>query len=300
MTETVLPASQFEIDVDDVEYRRDGSKVLLARVYRPRGEGPFPAVVEVHGGAWCDMDRLADAAVDEPLAQKGVVVVAIDFRMPPEASYPASLADINYAIRWVKSRAGELGTRAELVGVMGNSSGGHQAALAALRPHDPRYCALALPRDAPSVDAEVRYAVLVAPVIDPLGRYHYAKALGKDEVLLPQPDGPSLSLPDAVLSRHDLYWQTEEAMSEGSPLRALERGEQVALPPMFCVQGSLDRAHPREQLERFVARYREAGGEVQLEIPENEKWGFLFNEPDSPAAAETIEKIRDFIHRHTQ
>lgn len=98
----------FEIAVDDVEYLRRPEGVLLARLYRPCGEGPFPGVVAVHGGAWCFQDRTADAAIYEPLAASGVVVAAVDFRMPPAAGYPASLADVNYAVRWLKAQAAGL------------------------------------------------------------------------------------------------------------------------------------------------------------------------------------------------
>ena len=83
-----------DIDVADVEYVHHGDKPLLARLFRPRGSGPFPLVVEAHGGAWCRGDRSNDTVINEPLAKSGVVVAALDFRMPPEAAYPASLADI--------------------------------------------------------------------------------------------------------------------------------------------------------------------------------------------------------------
>ena len=105
MTTTVL--SRYDIDVQDIEYLRHGDKPLLARVYKPRGTGPFPLILDVHGGAWCKKDRTADAASDEALARSGVVVVALDFRMGREGRYPASLADINYAIRWSKLRAAD-------------------------------------------------------------------------------------------------------------------------------------------------------------------------------------------------
>ena len=72
------------------------------------------------------------------------VVAALDFRMPPVAGYPASLADINYATRWLKSRAGEYKARADRIGMIGISSGGHQAMLAAMRPRDKRYAAIPL------------------------------------------------------------------------------------------------------------------------------------------------------------
>ncbi|MBV8361834.1 MAG: alpha/beta hydrolase [Deltaproteobacteria bacterium] len=172
-----MPFKTYEIDVEDVEYLRHGNKPLLARMFKPRGNGPFPALVDVHGGAWNLSDRLADTIINEALAKSGVVVAALDFRMPPEASYPASMADINYGVRWLKAHASEYGSRPDLVGIAGSSSGGHQAMLAAMRPRDARYAAIPLPAGASAVDASVRCAIMYWPVIDPLGRYHYAQKL---------------------------------------------------------------------------------------------------------------------------
>jgi acetyl esterase/lipase len=149
--------SRYEIDVEDVEYVRHGDKALLARVYKPRGTGPFPIVIDLHGGAWCKKDRTSDAGTDEPLARSGVVVVSLDFRMPPEAKYPASLADINYAIRWSKANAARWGGSPDRVAVLGVSSGGHQAMLTAMRPKDSRYAAIGLLANA-QLDASVQAA----------------------------------------------------------------------------------------------------------------------------------------------
>src|SRR5215471_14613929 len=132
----------YDIDVADVEYLRHEGTPLLARLFKPRGNGPFPLIIELHGGAWNLGDRLMDVAINEPLAKSGVVVAALDFRMPPDASYPASLADINYAIRWLKTRATQLSSRPDMVGVFGSSSGAHQAILGAMRPRDSRYTAI--------------------------------------------------------------------------------------------------------------------------------------------------------------
>ena len=278
------------IDVEDVEYLRHGAKPLLARLFKPRGVGPFPLIVELHGGAWCRGDRTNDTLLNEPLAKSGVVVAALDFRMPPEAGYPASMADINYAIRWFKTRATELGSRPDMVGALGISSGAHQAMLNAMRPRDPRYAAIPLPAGAPAVDATVRAVVLCWPVIDPLSRYHYAKKLkagGK-----PYPD-----VVDQVLPLHDQYWQTEAAMAEGNPVLALERGERVETPPVLYLQGGSDVAHPRPDLDRFVAGYRKAGGQVELELYEGEGQAFITKNPTSPNAARATEKIIEFVHK---
>jgi len=279
--------TRYEITTEDVEYLRHGDKPLLARIYKPRGQGPFPLIVDVHGGAWCNKDRTSDAGTDEPLARSGVVVVSLDFRMPPEAGYPASLADINTAIRWCKSRARALYTRPDTVGILGVSSGGHQAMLAAMRPHDPRYAALPLSAGT-SLDATVRAVVLCWPVIDPLGRYHYARQ---------NQSGPLKKQADNWIQLHDRYWPDEAAMAEGNPTLALERGEKVPLPPVLYVQGAADVAHPAPHRDRFITSYRKAGGRVELHLFDGVGEAFITNDPTSPAALSAIDKIIEFVHR---
>lgn len=288
---TTATLTRYEIDVEDVEYLRHGNRPLLARIYKPRGTGPFPLVIDLHGGAWCNKDRTSDTGTDEPLAKSGAVVVSLDFRMPPGDSYPASLQDVNFAIRWCKARAGELKTRPDRVGILGVSSGGHQAMLAALRPNDPRYAALPLPGrpvDA-SVNASVRCVVLCWPVIDPLGRYQYARS---------NQNGPLKKQADNWVQCHDQYWQGgETAMAEGNPTLLLERGEKVPLPPVLYIQGTADVAHPVPNRERFIANYHKAGGRVELQLFEGMGEAFITNDPASPAARSAIEKITEFVHR---
>jgi acetyl esterase len=274
----------YEFKVEDVEYLRHGGTPYLATVYRPQGPGPFPMMVELHGGAWCRSDRHGDKVIHESLARSGVVVATLDWRMPPVAPYPASFQDIHYGIRWLKSRAAELGSRADMVGSMGNSSGGHQAMLLAMRPFDARYAALPGPA---GVDGTVRCVIMTSPVIDPLGRYRYAKdrkAKGQHEM-------------DEVIPAHDAYWQTEAAMDEGAPARALEQGEKVQLPPVLYLQGTEDVAHPRPHLDRFVAAYRKAGGTVDLELFEGEGQGFIMRKAGSPASNRALELINEFAHK---
>jgi acetyl esterase len=282
--------TNYDLEIEDVEYLRHGETPLLVRLFKPAGRGPFPLIVELHGGAWCRGDRLNDTVINEPLAKSGVVVAALDWRMPPVAPYPAALADINYAVRWLKNRAEDLHSRPELFGLLGSSSGGHQAMLAAMRPRDSRYASLPLPAGAAQVDATVRCVIMCWPVIDPLGRYEYAKKLKEH-------GGEHAEFADRVLPSHDQFWLTEEAMAEGSPTRALERGEKVALPPALYIQGTVDIAHPSADRDRFVASYRKVGGNLELELFEGEAEGFITRNSNSPNAARAIEKIIDFVHK---
>ena len=291
-------------DVEDVEYLRHGDTSLLARLFKPRGTGPFPAVVELHGGAWCLGDRLQDTSINEQLARHGILVAALDFRVPPAASYPGSVQDIHYGIRWLKTQAARLGSRPEMVCTFGISSGGHLAMLLGMRPQDTRYSAL--PLSGSAVDAKVRGVIMGAPVIDPVGRYRYAKQLKESGKSYPE-------FVDLVVPLHDKYWKTEEAMIEGNPVQALERGERVELPPVLYIQDTRDIVHPRPQLERFVELYRKAGGQLDLELSEGAADAFAprnppqalarqfeKRDPSSPTAMRVVEKMVAFVREHTR
>lgn len=279
------PAHEFT--VEDIEYLSHGGSPLLLRLFQPKGTGPFPLMIDIHGGAWCGQDRTSDLLFNEALARSGVVVAALDFRMPPVAGYPASLADINYATRWLKARAGGLKARADRIGMIGISSGGHQAMLAAMRPRDQRYAAIPLAGHA-GVDAKVAAVVLIWPVIDPLRRFHHARRLQAAGGKYPEQI-------DRVIPLHTKFWGTEEAMEEGNPVGILDRGEAVEMPPVLYVQGAGDVVHPRADLERFVERYGKRGGEVDLALYEGEAEGFIRN-PASKAAPLAMQRIVDFVH----
>ena len=295
LAQTSAPSARiaYEFDVEDVEYARHGGKPLLMRLFKPRvsnkgGAGPFPLMIDLHGGAWCNLDRTSDVLFNETLARSGVVVAALDFRMPPEAMYPTSIADINYATRWLKARARDLGCRPDKVGMIGISSGGHQAVLAAMRPGDARYAAQPLEGGA-AIDARVQCVVAVWPVIDPLQRYHHARRLQAAGGKYPEQI-------DRVIPAHIKYWGDEVAMEEGNPIGALERGEAVDLPPVLYVQGANDIVHPRKDLERFVAAYARRGGSVDLALYEGEAEGFIRN-PASTKAEPALRRIVDFVHK---
>lgn len=280
---------RYAVDIEDVAYLEHGDTTLLARIYRPRGAGPFPMMIDLHGGAWCNGDRLNDQVLCEALARSGVVVAALDFRQPPVAGYPAAMADINFGIRWLKSKARTFGGNASRIGLFGISSGGQQAMLVALRPEDPRYTEIVRP-EVGETDATVGCVVLCWPVIDPLGRYQYAQQR------IAADDGYPKQLP-SVLPNHDKFWRTEETMSEGSPVQILERGEAVTTPPVLYVQGEDDEMHPRAHLDRFVTLYRQRGGSVDLALYAGEVEGFVTRSPNSPAnQKDATNRIIAFVH----
>ncbi len=278
----------YEFDIEDVEYLRHGNKPLLARIFKPRGDGPFPLIVEVHGGAWCRGTRLNNKVIHEKLARSGVIVVALDFRMPPDGGYPDTISDVNYAVRWSKANAEKFKGDPRRVGLLGTSSGGHMAMLVAMKPLDPRYAALPHHGGQHSFDASVGCVILGWPVIDPLGRYHHALKLKED-------GDPALA--DHVAGDHLSFWGDETAMAEGSTTIALERGDNVRLPPVLYLQGAEDYNHPRSSLDRFVAAYRKAGGMLDLHLYDGEKQLFIPQRPEVLASLDALEKIVGFVRR---
>jgi acetyl esterase/lipase len=298
MTTAILEAKTTEFDVDDVEYLSHHGTPLLARVFKPRGAGPFPAMVECHGGAWCMSDRHTERLRHQFMASHGIVSIALDFRSGNEAPYPASVQDINYAVRWTKLNARELKTRPDTIGLSGQSSGGHLAMLVAMRPHDPRYAAIPLPAGSPTHDATVRCVIMSWPVINPLSRYRHAKRA--------QASANPPTWPDSIIARQDSYWRSEAAMAEGNPVLALERGEKVLTPPAIWFQAHNDTMHDYKDVEstfqgnepqRFCANYRKAGGEISLEYIDMDRQA---GSPDLSKAGEMFGRMVQFVEKHVR
>jgi acetyl esterase len=268
-----------QIPTHEIEYQPRGVIPFLATIYQPPGSGPFPAIVDVHGGAYHIGDRLNNAAIDLGLAARGVLVAAMDFRQAQHAPYPASIQDINLGIRWLKARAADYAAQAE-VGGLGSSSGGNQILLSTLRPRDARYASLPLPGHE-SLDASLKYVVGCWPVADPLTRYLAAKEGNRD------PDGAAA---------YEAYFQTEAAMSEGDPQLILDRDEPADLPPALLIQGLADPIVNTDMQERFMAAYRRRGGSIDMHTFEGMGHTFIVRQPDAPQSQQALDVIAGFIH----
>ncbi len=283
------PAGPHDVVVEDRPFARVDGAPLLARIYRPAEPGPWHLLVDVHGGAWTYYDRTADAYFDRALAASGLVVVALDFRMGPAHRWPTAVADVVGGIRWAKAHA-PVG-RADRVGLVGGSSGGHLIMAAALRPHAPEFATT--PVDAPAdVDASVAYALPLWPILDPLARYRYLLAR-RDEP--PRASRDRFFQPDRLIAAHDGFFAGEAAMAEASTLAVVDEGRAQALPPIWIAHPELDENVTLDMTERFVAAYRRAGGSAELEVFPGVGHGFA-NFPGVAADA-CIAAMRRFVAR---
>ncbi len=238
------PAARFDLVVSDVELRRNSAgRMLMARIYEPKGPGPFPTVLDLHGGGWNRKDRLAEEPMDRALAASGLLVVAVDLTLAPEAPYPACVQDANYAVRWLKANAASWNGDGSKIGVYGSSSGGHVAELLAMRPRDPRYSSIPLAA-APNVDAAAAWVAMRSPVSDTSERHENA-VRRKNE---------------AMIKNSQTFFKPWEAIHEGNPQEILDRKEKVAVVPFLIMQGALDDNVLPEMQEKFARSYRSAGG----------------------------------------
>ena len=273
------PATTFELKISEVEFRRTaGGRQLMARIYQPQGAGPFPTVLDLHGGAWRRKDRLAEEPMDRAIAASGALVVAIDLRLSEEAPYPASVQDAHYGVRWLKSKAAEWNGDPSKIGVYGSSSGGHVAQLLGLRPRDARYNAIALPA-APNLDATVAYVATRSPISDPYARFQQAERMKRE----------------SMIENSRIYFNPWDTIYEGNPQLILERREAVTMVPMLIMQGALDDNVLPAVQEKFAATYKTAGGVCELTVFEGSEHEWVAK--PGPQTDRARELVKAFIAR---
>jgi acetyl esterase/lipase len=277
------PAARFDIAVNEIEYRRNAAgRTLMARIYQPAGSGPFPTVLDLHGGAWNAKDRKAEEPMDRAIASSGVLVVAIDMTLAPEAPYPACVQDANYGVRWLKLNARRWNGDGSAIGIYGSSSGGHVAELLAMRPHDPRYNAIPLPTG--DSDASVAYVAMRSPVSNPVARFENAKRLKRD----------------AMMKNTTTFFAPWDTIHESNPQEILQemidRRQKVSLPPLLIMQGSLDDNVLPSIQERFAAAYKAAGGDCRYELFEGCEHEWVAT--PGPQTDRAREMVKAFIARH--
>ena len=273
------PGARFDLAVTEVEFRRNATgRMLMARIYQPKGAGPFPTVLDLHGGAWNRKDRLAEEPMDRALAASGLLVVAVDMTLAPEAPYPACVQDANYAVRWLKVKAATWNGDGSRIGIYGSSSGGHVAELLAMRPRDPRYSSIPLAA-APDVDATVAWVATRSPVSNTFARYENAERRRNE----------------GMVKNNKVFFSPWQTIHESNPQEILERAEKVTLPPLLIMQGALDDNVLPEMQEKFALTYRAAGGDCDYRLFENSVHEWVA-EP-GPQTDKAREVVKEFVAR---
>jgi acetyl esterase/lipase len=210
------------------------------RLYRPRGVDAgvaLPALVFFHGGGWVIGDlETHDVLCRQLTAEAGIAVVAVDYRLAPEAKFPAAADDAWAATRWVVAHADRLAIDARRIAVGGDSAGGNLAAVVAL-----------LARDAGA--PAIAFQALLYPVIDVGIEWPSYQQLGEGYLLTSQSMRWFIG--------HYLTSDKEAVDWRVSPLRAPSlRG----VPPALIVTAGFDPL--RDEGEAYARALRDAGVRV--------------------------------------
>jgi acetyl esterase len=276
------PAALYDVETTDCVYREVEGRKLLATVYTPQGDGPFPLLIDVHGGGWANFDRLRDAPIDRQLASHGMVVAAIDFRLNGEAPHPAGMQDLNYAIRWFKAHAARFKASAEGIGAIGYSSGSHQVLLSGIRPNESRYHAGEV-EGAASVDASLSYVVSCGCIFD------LVESL--------------VSTFRGVVDPLDVwqYFGGAPGLLADSPQHIIDSDEAVDSVPLLIIQAGADDigGGRLSHAAKFAAAYGARGGWAELAIAPNAGHIFLNSDLVEPTAelVRALSAIEGFISR---
>ncbi|MGN6576673.1 MAG: alpha/beta hydrolase [Nocardioides sp.] len=238
---------------------------LAGRVYRPESTGPVPTVVLFHGGGWV----IGDLDTHDNMARSicrdcEAVVLSVDYRLAPEAPFPAAVEDALAATRWAGDHLSELGG-SDVLAVAGDSAGGNLAAVVAQQ--------LRRDADGPAIAAQL----LVYPATDVLG--DYASRIDNAE-------GYFLDLPlMAWFMEHYAADASHHADPRLSPLRA---SSLAGLPPAVVVTAEYDPL--RDEGEAYADALSEAGVRVELRRFDGLIHGFFDMGPHSAGAQAAVEE----------
>lgn len=235
-----------------IEYSNPDEQHLQLNVARPKsGEGPFPAVVCIHGGGFRAGHRDGYNPLCLKLAQNGYVAVTVSYRLAPKYQFPAAVHDTKAAVRWLRANAGKYKVDPAKIGTTGGSAGGHLAQFLAVTAGVPEF---------EGTGGHPEQSSHVACVVNVYGPSDFTKSYGKSvdaAQVLPLFLGGDL---ETARHRHiissPLYWVTPDAA------------------PTLCIHGTDDKYVAHEQAVWLVDKLKAADVEAELLTLEGAGHGF--------------------------
>ena len=258
----------------NVRFARAGGRTLKLDVFRHAdGATGRPIIVYVHGGAWVLGYREHQGLpfIHEMVA-RGWVAVSGDYRLSPIATFPEHLVDVKRAIAWARAHAAEIGGDPGFVALVGNSAGGHLAALAALTGNDPRY-----QPGFEDADTSIQACVPFYGIYDVRGAHH-----DYDDFL----DFFGRMVMKSTPSQDPAAWDAASPIEQVNP----------DAPPFLVVHGATDVLAPVAGARAFAERLREVSKAPvgYAELPGTQH---AFDVFPSLRTAYILDAIGDFLQR---
>ncbi len=130
---TFLDLFNAEVVIErDLRYRDTEHPRHLLDVYTPPGKSDLPVALWFYGGGWRSGDKRLFEHLGRAFALRGIVLVAVNYRLSPEVTYPANAEDCAHAVRWVYDHISTYGGDPEKIFLSGHSAGAHLAAISTL------------------------------------------------------------------------------------------------------------------------------------------------------------------------
>jgi acetyl esterase/lipase len=258
--------------VRDLPYATADSRSLCLDLYQPsQPEGASPLIIWIHGGAWRSGSKSDVPIVG--LLKHGYAIASVEYRLSPEAPFPAQVHDIQAAIRVLRSRAAEYSLDPQRFFIAGASAGGHLAALVGVSVRVRRL--QGHPEIAPGESSAV------AGIVSFYGASNLQTILGQST-----PHGLSVRVPALRLLLGGSPEERPEVAALASPVTHVDASD----PALLLIHGDQDPQMPVEQAYEFARVYRQAELPVKVRIVAGGVHG-----GESFYAAEMLKEVADFL-----
>lgn len=238
---------------------------LRLDVYVPDADlGLLPCVMLIHGGGWKYFSKAAVAGYGRLLASHGFCTVAVDYRLSGEARWPAQWEDLQRALAWIRRQSTMLSVNPNQIAAMGDSAGGHLAAVMGTMPGE---------------------GGTVAAVVAYYGVYDMLPLISSDDEAFDNPINQLLPEDADCL---------EETCRLASPLYQAHGAE----PPFLLIHGTNDSVVPLAQTEEFATRLRTLGTPIEtLYVSGADHMLLPLPGPVHPALSAVDAAVIDFLNR---
>jgi len=269
----------------DIPYAK-ASRAQKLDIYLPdTGNGPFPVIVSIHGGAFKGGDK-ADNQLTPMLEglRRGYAVVSINYRLSSEAIFPAQIYDVKAAVRWIKANARLYKFNPDKIAAWGGSAGGHLSALLGTSGGVQELEDLTMgnpakssriravvdwfgPTDFLKMDAQLKEGKVKNPQVHSIPDSPESELIGKN--LADAPDRVRIANPETYVTSDD--------------------------PPFFIQHGAIDHLVPYQQSANLASKLESVIGKekVTFELLEN-------NDHGGPGftTEQNINKVFTFLDQH--
>ena len=263
----------------DITYASIGGRDLLLDVYVPqRNIGrPMPVIVWVHGGGWRGGSK-NNIGRPQSILQHGYGLISVGYRLSGEAIFPAAIADVKAAMRWVRANASRFGFDPDRVGAWGSSAGGHLVAL------------LGAAHDVEEWDGIHEENPGISSRPDAVCNWFGPSDFLRMNDIPGRIDHNAADSPESMFIGGPIQEHPEKAQ-RANPIRYVSSDD----PPMLHMHGERDQSVPYNQSELLHAALKKAGVDSTLYKVKGADHGFRGMEGDT--AESLSQRVADFFAR---